>query len=74
MSSLDMVALRPFTYPYGTRDLKPGDAFRAVTSTDASALQITGMARSQTGNDIQQDAEDARARRQYRRRDMTAQK
>lgn len=66
MNSRDMVALQSFAYPYGTRDLKPGDEFSAVSDADAYALTLTGRARLRT-------PEEPAPRRKYNRRDMTAQ-
>lgn len=75
MDSRDMVALESFSYPFGSRDLKPGDRFRAVSDLDAHALALTRRARPCGASDDEQQAGTAEAgpRRQYKRRDMTAQ-
>lgn len=43
-----LVALESFCYPFGSRNLKPGDVFEAVTPLDADALILTKRAREFT--------------------------
>jgi hypothetical protein len=46
-----LVALEQFVYPFGTRILKPGDVFEAVSDRDREALLLTKRARDFTEPD-----------------------
>ena len=74
MNSRAMVALERFPYPYGARDLAPGDIFEAVSETDAHALRLTGRARDASSSDSEKaaSAEKPAAPGRYKRRDMAA--
>lgn len=88
--SLNLVANKPFRYPSGShgRDLKKGDAFAALSESDARALVTVGTAsyepprlQAQQGTtksllpeDASQEGARGRGRRaqRYRRTDMRA--
>lgn len=80
-----LIALK--TFPYGGRRLKPNDAFTAVSAQDARLLIAIGRAKADltppvqtyhaavmTAEHSEPVDEPLRPRRQYRRRDMTAEK
>ena len=74
MNSRSMVALERFSYPYGTRDLSPGDVFEAVSDGDAHALRLAGRARDVSSGDSEKTvpASKSAGPGRYARRDMAA--
>lgn len=76
MNSRAMVALEAFNYPFGSRDLAPGDAFEALSDGDAHALRLTRKARDAALEDPETSkastCEKSGGQGKYKRRDMAA--
>lgn len=72
--NLDMIALQPFTYPYGREALRAGQRFTAQSERDFNALKITGRAKEDTGESDKGAIvpPELRPKRKYQRRDMQA--
>ena len=64
-----LIALETFVYPYGSKVLRPGDRFEAVSDSDAEGLKLARRAK----DDDEAAIEEAKPKRgTYKRRDMTA--
>lgn len=78
MNSRKLIALEPFSYFGGSRNMLPGEAFEAASDNDAYALTLARRARLATAEDdvtarAEPAVESAKAKSgTYKTRDMQA--